>query len=95
MSNSLFFILLVLIGLGFYFNETILKYIHRSELLNIIKKSHLNILFTIILVLVILIGALNSSGKKKYSTISQNFDNIRTPASQKRPNPMFDIDTYW
>jgi branched-subunit amino acid permease len=96
MSASLFFVLIFLILAGFYYNHVIQSYINRFELLKNITKAHINQLLTIILVIIVLIAGLTPNAtKQKYSSISNNFDNIRTPEAQRRPNPMFDIDTYW
>jgi uncharacterized membrane protein len=96
MNNILFFILLFLIILGYSYNSTIVYYLSQIEVFKNITKANINQILTVILVIVVLIAGLDPSGtKNKYSNISQNFDSIRTPAAQKRPNPMFDIDTYW
>jgi len=96
MNATLFFILIFLIILGYSYNHVILKYIQKVELLKKITKSNINQLLTIILVIVVLIAGLDPTNtKSKYSGISQNFENIRTPEAQRRPNPLFDIDTYW
>jgi len=96
MNATLFFVLIFLIILGYSYNHIILKFVQKIELLKSITKANINQLLTIILIVVVLIAGLNpTSTKSKYSSISQNFENIRTPEAQRRPNPLFDIDTYW
>ena len=96
MNATLFFVLLFLIILGYSYNHILLKYTKKIELFKNTTKNNINQLLTIILVIVVLIAGLDPTNtKKKYSGISQNFENIRTPDIKKRPNPYFDIDTYW
>jgi predicted negative regulator of RcsB-dependent stress response len=96
MSAGLFFTLIVLIILGYSYNHILVKIINNIETLKNITKTHINQILTIILISIILIaGFAPNSTKKKFSSISKNYENIRTPASQKRPNPLFDINTYW
>jgi hypothetical protein len=96
MSASLFFVLIFLILAGYYYNHILQRYISQIELFKNITKANINQILTVILVVVVLIAGLAPTAtKQKYSSISNNFDNLRTPAAQKRPNPMFDIDTYW
>ena len=96
MNATLFFVLLFLIILGYSYNHILLKFIQKIELLKSITKANINQLLTLVLVIVVLIAGLDPTNtKSKYSDISQNFENIRTPAAQRRPNPLFDIDTYW
>ena len=96
MSSSTFFILLLLIAIGYYFNNKIVKLIHKSKNLLFITKTHINYLLLLTLLIVVLIGALTSTRQKsKYSSISKNYENIRTPEAQRRPHPLFDINTYW
>jgi len=96
MNATLFFVLIFLIILGYSYNHIILKFVQKIELLKSITKANINQLLTLVLVIVVLIAGLDPTNtKSKYSDISQNFENIRTPAAQKRPNPLFDIDTYW
>ena len=96
MSTGLFFTLFILIILGFTFNHILLKFVNTIEPLKNITKTHINQFLTVILITIILIAGFSPSGtKKKYSSISQNFESMRTPAQVQRPNPLFDINTYW
>jgi hypothetical protein len=36
----------------------------------------------------------NKIGKQKYGNVSDGFEKVR-PKDLDRPNPLFDIDTYW
>jgi len=96
MNATLFFTILFLIILGYTYNHILLNIVQKIEIFKNITKGNINQLLTLILVIVVLIAGLDPTNtKKKYSGISQNFENIRTPDTQKRPNPYFDIDTYW
>ena len=96
MNAGLFFTLIILIILGYVYNHILVNLINNIQALKSITKTHINQILTVILVTVILIaGFAPSDSKKKFSSISQNYENIRTPAANNRPNPIFDINTYW
>ncbi|MEA3553192.1 MAG: hypothetical protein U9R39_02185 [Campylobacterota bacterium] len=49
---------------------------------------------TIIFIMVIAMGMLLDDTKNKYGQVSEGFKNLK-PKQEDRPNPMFDINTYW
>ena len=95
MSASLFFTLIILIILGYVYNHILVNFINNIKALKSITKTHINQILTVILVTIILIAGFAPSNNKKFSSISQNYENIRTPAANNRPSPIFDINTYW
>jgi len=96
MDASLFFTLLFVIILGYTYNHVLAKFLANITQMHHISKTHINQILTVILITVVLIAGFAPTGtKKKFSSISSNYENIRTPTQNQRPNPLFDINTYW
>jgi len=95
MNAGLFFTLIILIILGYTYNHILVKNINQIEQFKKLTKTHINQILTVILITIVLIAGFAPSNNKKFSSISQNYENIRTPAANNRPSPIFDINTYW
>lgn len=51
-------------------------------------------ILSIFFIIVIAMGMLLDDTKNKYSDVSEGFKNLK-PKQDDRPNPLFDINTYW
>jgi hypothetical protein len=49
---------------------------------------------TVFFIIVIAMGMLMDNTKSKYGQVSEGFQNLK-PKKDTRPNPLFDINTYW
>ena len=96
MNAFLFISLAVLIVYSYMYNHVIAKFLSQFDKLKNITSIHINQIVTVILIIIVLIAGFSPSGsKKKFASISENYENIRTPVKTQRPNPMFDINTYF
>ncbi len=95
MTNTTFIILFVFVLLLYGFSDKIVSIIKTKEGFEHFSVKNFNLIVTVLLVILIVVGMLFiEDPKKKYGNISDNFDKIRTPASAHRPHRYFDIDTY-
>ena len=60
-----------------------------------IKKIYISYFAFILLIIILIIGmASGTKTKKTFKNVSSGFEKVRAK-DDGRPNPMFDIDTYW
>ena len=51
-------------------------------------------ILSIVFIIIISMGMLMDETKDKYSDVSEGFKNLK-PKQDDKPNPVFDINTYW
>jgi len=97
MSEVVFAISLVLIGIGFGLKSTLTSWLNKTLSLSFkIKESYFSYFLLMLLIVVVVLSSLfGTSVKKKYSNVSDGFEKARSASDKNRPSPMFDIDTYW
>ena len=93
MDNFTFFTLLIAVSILFIFRNKVYTKLIKDNTLIKISVENFNILIILLFLIIILIGSMKSD-KKRFASISNNIDNLKTPSEQKRPHPMFDINTY-
>jgi hypothetical protein len=98
-SNGLFGIVLVILGIFYGLKDYITDFLNKTffnQFDNITFKSeYLSYLLFALLMATLVFGML--SGDKivqNYGNVSAGFENLK-PSDRDRPNPLFDIDTYW
>ncbi len=99
MNESLFGILLVVLGVTYGFRNKITtllnKLIFTQDDEFKLERQHLTyflmFLFAIVLALGMTMG--KDVQRKTYGNISDGFEKVRNP--DDKPNPLFDINTYW
>ncbi len=101
MSNAQFGLILLSLGIVYGLENKITKYINDNFIIDKfenfrITNKHISYLLFIILSITLVVGML--SGDKivnsNYGNVSDGFENVK-PKDMDRPNPLFDIDTYW
>lgn len=82
----------------------VIIFLMRKEIVSIInKKFNLQIgseiivyIISIFFIIIIGVGMLRDGTKEKYSDIGEGIKSLDPQNDEKaRPNPLFDIDTYW
>ena len=99
MSESLFATLLIILALLYGFKKQITKFINvillQDKTNTTFKSVYLSFTLFILMFVVLIYGMLyGTKVKTKFSNVSQGFEKIK-PKNSDRPNPLFDIDTYW
>ncbi len=97
MSETAFAFSLILLGIGFGLKSALTNWLNKTLSLGFkIKESYFSYFLMVLLILVIVLGMFfGTSVKKKYSNVSDGFEKARGTSDKNRPNPLFDIDTYW
>ncbi len=98
MNESLFGTILIIIIVSYGFTGFIVRLVNRNIFTTDdgfkLKNKHLNyFLFFLMLITLVMGMLLGTKTKTTYSNVSEGFDKIRH--KDDRPNPYFDIDTYW
>ncbi len=99
MSETNFAFILLLLSLAYGFKSKITKIINQIFFKNYdnfeLKSKYISYLLFIILIFVLVFGMmLGTKTEKTYGNVSEGFKKVRTKG-EDRPNPLFDIDTYW
>ncbi|MEA3498130.1 MAG: hypothetical protein U9R16_03625 [Campylobacterota bacterium] len=93
MSGLAFIISIAILLIIFILRFKITNFINESFNFNF-QSEWIVYILTIIFIIVIAMGMLMDDTKKKYGEVSEGFKNLK-PKQDDRPNPMFDINTYW
>jgi len=99
MSNTQFGLILLILGILYGFKDKITykinQYIFQDTKNSYFKSIYLSYTLFFILLISLVIGMLSGQKTvKKYGNVSDGFEKVR-PKNMDRPNPLFDIDTYW
>ena len=97
MTVSQFLFILLLLGITYGFKDKITKLINQTLLQNSdnfkIKSIYISYFISILLFLTLILGMLvGSSTKEKFGNVDEGVQKVK---NKDRPNPLFDIDTYW
>lgn len=99
MNESLFGILLVVLGVTYGLKDTIVNLLNKLFFTQKdgfkIQSLHITYILMFILALVLAVGMTMGQEvqRKTYGNVSDGFEKMRNP--DDKPNPLFDIDTYW
>jgi hypothetical protein len=99
MNNTQFVLILLILAIIYslkdYITDKINQYIFPNTKKIHFKSIYLSYILFFILLISLVLGMQNSQQTvKKYSNVSDGFKKIRSK-DKDRPNPLFDIDTYW
>ena len=95
MTDMSFVLSIIILTLIFLVRMKIVEMINNNFNLKTKVESEWVVYFiTFAFIIVIIAGMLLDGTKKKYSSVSDGFEKIQSRPND-RPNPMFDINTYW
>jgi uncharacterized membrane protein YhaH (DUF805 family) len=95
MTETSFALSLIILLLIFLMRFKITEFLNENLKVNFKFQSEWVVYFiTITFMVVVIVGMLLDDTKNKYGEVSEGFKNLK-PKQDTRPNPLFDINTYW
>jgi len=90
------YVILFFIAIAFYERQKILAFTKQFDSLKNMGIEVINIILVVSFSIILAIATINpEKSKDKFKDISENFENMRSPSKNDRPNPLFDINTYF